>query len=87
LTNKTEKTIQGYPTELPAASENRWLHEALGLAEGDTPFPWQEELLAWFRSGTIDRALDIPTTSRRSTERRSSRFHGENSVAQLKEEV
>jgi CRISPR-associated endonuclease/helicase Cas3 len=61
LTNKTEKTIQGYPTELPAASEKRWLHEALGLAEGDTPFPWQEELLARFRSGTIDRALDIPT--------------------------
>lgn len=27
----------------------------------NTPFPWQEELFARFVSGTIERALDIPT--------------------------
>ena len=40
---------------------NRWLREALGLSNGDTPFPWQEEILARFANGTIERALDIPT--------------------------
>src|SRR5438552_1271814 len=38
-----------------------WLGAALGLSPGDTPFPWQEELLARFTAGTIDRSLDIPT--------------------------
>ncbi len=40
---------------------NRWLREALGLTEGDTPFPWQEELFTRFAKGTIERSLDIPT--------------------------
>ncbi|MFI5366286.1 MAG: type I-U CRISPR-associated helicase/endonuclease Cas3 [Candidatus Binatia bacterium] len=40
---------------------NKWLHEALGLPEGDTPFPWQQELLKRFAKGTIERSLDIPT--------------------------
>lgn len=40
---------------------NQWLREALDVPEGNTPFPWQEELFARFVSGTIERALDIPT--------------------------
>ena len=39
----------------------KWLREALGLAEGDTPFPWQLELLSQFTERTIRRLLDIPT--------------------------
>jgi len=39
----------------------RWLREALGLKGTDTPFPWQEELLARLLSGQSPRALDIPT--------------------------
>jgi CRISPR-associated endonuclease/helicase Cas3 len=42
-------------------SAKQWLREALGLPEGDTPFPWQEELLTCFTNGVIDRSLDIPT--------------------------
>jgi CRISPR-associated endonuclease/helicase Cas3 len=38
-----------------------WLRAALGLSDGDTPFPWQEELLTRFVSGRIERSLDIPT--------------------------
>src|SRR5581483_12302271 len=38
-----------------------WLCAALGLADGNTPFPWQEKLLIRFSNGVIDRALDIPT--------------------------
>lgn len=38
-----------------------WLHEALGLSGGDTPFPWQERLFTRFRDGAIERSLDIPT--------------------------
>jgi CRISPR-associated endonuclease/helicase Cas3 len=40
---------------------HRWLREGLGLAEGDTPFPWQQELFTRFANGMIERALDIPT--------------------------
>jgi CRISPR-associated endonuclease/helicase Cas3 len=39
----------------------KWLREALGLREEDSPFPWQEELFKRFASGTIERSLDIPT--------------------------
>lgn len=41
--------------------QNAWLCAALGLAEGETPFPWQERLLEQFANGAIPRALDIPT--------------------------
>lgn len=41
--------------------ESAWLREALGLSEGETPFPWQERLLERFKNGKIDRWLDIPT--------------------------
>jgi len=40
---------------------NEWLRQALGLAEGETPFPWQEELLSCFVRGKIPPAVDIPT--------------------------
>ena len=40
---------------------NEWLRLALGLPDGETPFPWQEELLERFAAGVFDRALDIPT--------------------------
>jgi CRISPR-associated endonuclease/helicase Cas3 len=42
-------------------SASQWLREALDLPHGDTPFPWQEELLRRFTNGTIERSLDIPT--------------------------
>jgi CRISPR-associated endonuclease/helicase Cas3 len=44
-----------------ALRPTHWLRDALDLGEGDTPFPWQEELLARFANGTIERSLDIPT--------------------------
>lgn len=37
-----------------------WLSGALGLQDGETPFPWQERLLADFRKGIEWSALDIP---------------------------
>ena len=37
------------------------LEKALGLSKGQTPFPWQEELLTRFLHGIIPPALDIPT--------------------------
>jgi len=38
------------------------LKQALGLEEAESPFPWQEELLAKFRTGIGNRmSLDIPT--------------------------
>jgi CRISPR-associated endonuclease/helicase Cas3 len=43
------------------ASRSAWLRDALGLAAGDTPFPWQERLLGAFVNGEIPTALDIPT--------------------------
>jgi len=42
-------------------SADDWLRGALGLPTGQTPFPWQTELLSRFREGKIPRALDIPT--------------------------
>jgi len=40
------------------------LKQALGLKEHESPFPWQEELLARFLAGTGNRlSLDIPTGS------------------------
>jgi CRISPR-associated endonuclease/helicase Cas3 len=38
-----------------------WLCRALGLGEGQDPFPWQLELLRCFRRGDSIQALDIPT--------------------------
>lgn len=38
-----------------------WLRTALGLAEQESPFPWQASLLDRFIEGTIPAALDIPT--------------------------
>ena len=49
------------PAQVSPASANQWLRETLGLPEGDSPFPWQEELLTRFTDGRIERALDIPT--------------------------
>lgn len=43
------------------ASRCARLREALGLAAGETPFPWQERLLEAFVYGEIPAALDIPT--------------------------
>ena len=40
---------------------NRWLRDALALGDGSEPFPWQQELLARFTTGRVERALDIPT--------------------------
>jgi CRISPR-associated endonuclease/helicase Cas3 len=40
---------------------NTLLADALGLEQGDTPFPWQEEVLKRFIKGEIPQALDIPT--------------------------
>lgn len=37
------------------------MREALCLPRGQTPFPWQIDLLDRFAIGTIDRSLDIPT--------------------------
>ncbi|MDE0268094.1 MAG: type I-U CRISPR-associated helicase/endonuclease Cas3 [Acidimicrobiaceae bacterium] len=39
----------------------RWLSEALGLPNSDTPFPWQRKLLRCFSQGKIPGHLDIPT--------------------------
>lgn len=38
-----------------------WLRRALGLGSGETPFPWQFELLRRFRQGRVVSSLDIPT--------------------------
>ncbi len=37
------------------------LAAALGLKEGETPFPWQARLLQRMRDGDIPRSLDVPT--------------------------
>lgn len=42
-------------------SRRERLQDALGLAAGDTPFPWQVRLLDALVNGEIPAALDIPT--------------------------
>jgi CRISPR-associated endonuclease/helicase Cas3 len=46
-----------------ASMADSWLHGALGLKGGESPFPWQLELVTHFLRGQLDRAraLDIPT--------------------------
>lgn len=39
----------------------QWLRQALGLPDGELPFPWQEDLLAWMLDGGIPEIVDIPT--------------------------
>lgn len=46
---------------VPLGRANEWLREAMTLAEGETAFPWQDELLTRFIKGNIERWLDIPT--------------------------
>lgn len=36
-------------------------HCALGLGNGETPFPWQDDMLSRFWRGEVPPALDIPT--------------------------
>jgi hypothetical protein len=48
-------------TGTTSTSAAEWLRRALGLAERDSPFPWQMELLRRFEHGAIERSLDIPT--------------------------
>lgn len=45
----------------PNCSSLQLLSSALGLASGESPFPWQEKLLCEFTKGRIPDALDIPT--------------------------
>lgn len=45
----------------PDACLNSWLRDALGLADDNVPFPWQEELLGRFCNGMLESSLDIPT--------------------------
>lgn len=52
------KTKTEASNECPA---DRWLPNALGLAEGEAPFPWQLELLGRFLTGKDVPALDVPT--------------------------
>jgi len=37
------------------------LGQALGLNAGESPFPWQEDLLARMLDGAIPEVVDIPT--------------------------
>lgn len=39
----------------------QWLRRALGLPDGELPFPWQEELLHRMFNGGIPEVVDIPT--------------------------
>ncbi|WHZ15043.1 MAG: CRISPR-associated helicase Cas3 [Nitrospira sp.] len=39
----------------------KWLQQALGLSDKDSPFPWQEKLLARMLDGKIPEVVDIPT--------------------------
>lgn len=52
----------GAPVSVPyVGCPAEWLRQALGLREGDTPFPWQVELCARFARGVVERSLDLPT--------------------------
>lgn len=42
-------------------TDSNLLREALGLLDGESPFPWQDQLLGRFKQGHVERALDIPT--------------------------
>jgi CRISPR-associated endonuclease/helicase Cas3 len=48
-----ERTSQGVVKQ--------WLRQALGLPDGELPFPWQEDLLARMLDGGIPEVVDIPT--------------------------
>lgn len=39
-----------------------WLRCAIGLESGQTPFPWQVDLLQRFLRGDVVSALDVPTS-------------------------
>lgn len=55
-----EKLVSGRGENSDTRALN-WLAAALELRTGETPFPWQVELLRRFRAGIIDRFLDLPT--------------------------
>ena len=57
-------SADSHPVTLNEAAKDfgeEWLRHALGLSEGQDPFPWQLELLRRFRHGNSVEALDIPT--------------------------
>jgi CRISPR-associated endonuclease/helicase Cas3 len=56
-----EGDIAPNDTRLLKTDSRAWLRLALHLAEDQSPFPWQEELLERMLEGEIPRALDIPT--------------------------
>jgi len=39
----------------------RWLNALLDLNDGDTPFPWQKNLLSHLLRGQLHRRVDVPT--------------------------
>lgn len=43
-----------------------WLQQALGLPNTESPFPWQEKLLARMLDGAIPEVVDIPTGLRKT---------------------
>ncbi|WP_447972940.1 type I-G CRISPR-associated helicase/endonuclease Cas3g [Nitrospira sp. Kam-Ns4a] len=53
MVNVAERTSQDVAKE--------WLSHALGLTNGESPFPWQEELLYRMLDGEIPEVVDIPT--------------------------
>lgn len=57
----TQATASAPRAPLDRAEADAWLHRALGLPNGATPFPWQQRLLTRFLEGDVPRALDIPT--------------------------
>ena len=44
-----------------SSTDRERLGQSLGLSDGQTPYPWQEQLLARMREGHIPPFLDIPT--------------------------
>lgn len=53
--------IRRFDAGPPSDRAEAWLSMALGLSEGDSPFPWQRRLLRLFRDGEVPRSLDVPT--------------------------